>query len=80
MAVHAAPLRTLAARWLHSRASQRLVQALERTWTELAAGEQPAAYWYDEVAARAAAQPLPLAGPPWLVMRRPEGLAAAARA
>ncbi|HLO96748.1 MAG TPA: hypothetical protein VK195_20765, partial [Burkholderiaceae bacterium] len=51
--VHEAPLKALAARWLHSSASRRLVQALERTWQELAEGRKPAAYWYDEVAARA---------------------------
>lgn len=50
--VHEAPLRELAARWLHSRASLRLVEAMERTWRDLAEGGQPAAYWYDEVAAR----------------------------
>ncbi len=50
--VHEAPLKALAARWLHSSASRRLVQALERTWQALAEGAQPAAYWYDEVAAR----------------------------
>lgn len=82
--VHEAPLKALAARWLHSRASQRLVQALERTWTELAAGAQPAAYWYDEVAARAQAQPVPVpvhvAGPQRAVLRRSDAVAAGARA
>ena len=61
-----APLKILAARWLRSSASRQLVQALERCWQELAEGEQPAAYWYDEVAARA----LDL-GTPVPVPRRP---------
>jgi Fe-coproporphyrin III synthase len=78
--VHETPLRALAARWLHSSASQRLVQALERTWTELAAGEQPAAYWYDEVAARALAQPAPVAWPQPLGVRRSAPAMAGARA
>ncbi len=51
--VHEAPLMALAARWLHGSASQQLVQVLARTWQDLAEGAQPAAYWYDEVAARA---------------------------
>lgn len=51
--VHEASLRELAARWLQSRASLRLVEAMERTWRDLAQGGAPAAYWYDEVAARA---------------------------
>ncbi|MBB2487760.1 radical SAM protein [Mitsuaria sp. WAJ17] len=51
--VHEMTLKALTARWLHSSASRRLVEALERTWQALAEGMAPAAYWYDEVAARA---------------------------
>ena len=70
--VHEAPLKALAARWLHSSASRRLVQALECTWQALAEGPQPAAYWYDEVAARVrpaeSAVPVPV---PLLPSKRP---------
>ncbi|MGM9516176.1 radical SAM protein [Roseateles sp. DB2] len=75
--VHELPLKALAARWLHSSASRRLVQALERTWHELAEGAQPAAYWYDEVAARVqqvgqvAPVPVPLLPARGLIARGP---------
>jgi sulfatase maturation enzyme AslB (radical SAM superfamily) len=48
-----ARLRDAARRWLESGTADRLAGACERTWTDLAqAGEEPAVYWYECVAAR----------------------------
>ncbi len=48
-----AGLASLAAGWLADGRGDRLAEACERTWEELAGGTlAPAVYWYDEVAAR----------------------------
>ena len=51
--LHRAPLAALARDWLAGGRAERLVDACERTWSELTGADAPAAvYWYDEVAAR----------------------------
>jgi len=48
-----AHLSSLAKSWLAAGHGDRLADACERTWADLMAGsQQPAIYWYDEVAAR----------------------------
>ncbi|MDT9002318.1 radical SAM protein [Paucibacter sp. APW11] len=62
--LHEQGLLALAARWLAGPAPAGLVQACADTWAALTSSEQPAAYWYDEVAALAqrieAPRPQPL--------------------
>lgn len=52
-----ARLARLAPAWLAAGHGDRLAEACERTWEELAASDAPAVYWYDEVAARTRAVP-----------------------
>lgn len=74
--LHQRRLPDLAADWLQSPAPSRLVQASAATWAALTEGEQPAAYWYDELAARVPADALPLQPLP-MSSRRPFGAARA---
>jgi len=54
--LHRAPLRALLKAWQRSDRARELAAASDRTWWELTApGAGPAAYWYDEVAARVVA-------------------------
>jgi MoaA/NifB/PqqE/SkfB family radical SAM enzyme len=60
-----APLVALARGWLAAGRGDRLALACARTWEALVrSSERPAAYWYDEVAARTQAAPPQLAGTP----------------
>lgn len=53
--LHRAPLTRLVRAWERSDRARELAAACDRTWWELTApGASPAAYWYDEVAARVA--------------------------
>lgn len=63
--LHRAPLAQLAAAWLTGGPTGSPADALaalcERTWEELTRPDAPhACYWYDEVAARSHARPLPI--------------------